>query len=771
MSVPADLRVLCRKLVATTPGDLPALCPILVNHILRCGSPLSASAEQHNKSSSSEASVLVHKLKTQVNALLHGKNAHGRFAGMVLAKAIIDVGGWECLRTSENWVRGLLSILQRPDPFASKELCVVVLARIYTLLQEFPTLVREIATPTVPSFATACLQLLRPAAPGKPPKAPASVIEAVTRALAALIPHYPTTLRPFSVQIRNAVRAYVAPTASDSMVVPPSLRQSSRRLLVLLHYTAPKNNHADEWSKLLNGLIQDVHVTADQVFRAVRESTDPGSEYMPGEVSYEGLPEGGSDLSDDFPSWTGLQSGAERLAGLLDSITEVFRCPTKASVAVPLGRISSLVSRMSLVLPPAPGSNERDHSSLINPSIGRDERDELWSALPEIHVAAVGLLQSVARRMGAHAVPLAPEMLEDAVRMFSSDHHVPLMRQVTFSLVQSLLPSVGPSMSRATVGSLGVVVHACCQDILEASGFAQRQEKKDVAPVKNAVNIPKNKLATANADLFLNPSQATTSSTAAASTSELEAAHLRAAQDLLSSLLAHLPQQHVRKADRALLDRTAILSANKEAMLSSVLHPYVDRSGRYFANTIPFLARAFPNDLDLEVLRSNLRTAPHYFGDIFAMAAPGTVKDEEDGDSDEEVDDERGLLSGLDAAIMNGEEDVLMGNGEDGPMPAPLDGAGGFGLQTAFAERSKPADEAAVQPATAVFEPLTLKRKIEQDENLASTPKRPDTKQTTLDAVNDGSDAGDDDQDNDSDGSVQLDMVFDGEDDEESGNE
>lgn len=30
---------------------------------------------------------------------------------MVLIKAVVEVGGWEVLRGSESWVRGLLSML------------------------------------------------------------------------------------------------------------------------------------------------------------------------------------------------------------------------------------------------------------------------------------------------------------------------------------------------------------------------------------------------------------------------------------------------------------------------------------------------------------------------------------------------------------------------------------------------------------------------------------------------------------------------------------
>lgn len=778
MSVPADLRVLSRKLTAASPNDLPALCPVLVGHILRCGEPLSAASEQQGKNNTNEDTVLVHKLKTQINTLIQGKTPQGRFAGTVLAKAIIDVGGWESLRTAEPWVRGLLSLLNKPDPVASKELAVITLTRIYTLLQAYPTLVREIATPTVPTFATACLQLIKPAAPGQPPKAPMNLVETVTRALSSLVPLYPTTLRPFAGQIRTAIRGLVAPTSSDELVVPPSLRRSARQLLILLHYTAAKNGNSEEWSKLLTSLLRDAHATADQIFRAIRESRDPGAGYAATEVSFEGEPLGGGDGADELPEWTGIQSGAQRLLGILETIAQIFRGPTKLPVTVPLGQLTGLVSRISVVFAPTTAAQEKDFASLINTSIGREERDELFSVLPSLHAASLELLASIVKRMGASVVPLAPEILEDAVRMFTSDRHIPRVRKNAYVLVKSLLPLVGPSFTRNTVDLLVNLVRSSCQDILEASGFLQ-QEKKDEKPAQNGsgksgANGGKGKSAAANADLFLTPAGAAANGAASAQaaaaarkTSRLSAAHLRAAENLLAAVLAYVPPQHVKKADRTLLDRTAILSANKGAMVASVLQPYVDQSGRYFANTIPFLSRAYPHDVSMEILRSNLRTAPHYYGNIFSSTAPGEDDASDAGDDD---DQEMG------EAIEEQDESMADGPETNAPETATETAAsgGGFSLPSVFAERSKPttrsadAANATEAAAPAAFEPLTLKRKSDEKEEVpTAATKRVDTGKTAAKPAAVAVEA--EDSGDESDDSVQLEMAFD--DDEESGDE
>jgi hypothetical protein len=111
-SLPPDLRVLCRKLTSIPPAQLPYALPSLTNHILRCKEALSTAQDAKPKDGASESSVLVHKLKTSITTLLNGRSREARFAAVALVKAVVDVGGWEVLRGSEPWVRGLLSIIQ-----------------------------------------------------------------------------------------------------------------------------------------------------------------------------------------------------------------------------------------------------------------------------------------------------------------------------------------------------------------------------------------------------------------------------------------------------------------------------------------------------------------------------------------------------------------------------------------------------------------------------------------------------------------------------------
>lgn len=109
---PADLRVLCRKLKSIEPTQLPRAVPSLIGHVLRCKDPLSTPHDAKLQPNAPESALLTHQLKTTVTTLLTGRSREARFAAIALVKAMVDVGGWEMLRTCEPWTRGLLSIVQ-----------------------------------------------------------------------------------------------------------------------------------------------------------------------------------------------------------------------------------------------------------------------------------------------------------------------------------------------------------------------------------------------------------------------------------------------------------------------------------------------------------------------------------------------------------------------------------------------------------------------------------------------------------------------------------
>lgn len=108
-----DLKVLCRKLTSLQPPQLLRQLPTLTNHVLRSKDVLSTPQDpKAAKDESNQTSVHVHKLKTTITTLLNGRSREGRLVAISLVKAVIDVAGWEGLRSSEPWVRGLMAVVQ-----------------------------------------------------------------------------------------------------------------------------------------------------------------------------------------------------------------------------------------------------------------------------------------------------------------------------------------------------------------------------------------------------------------------------------------------------------------------------------------------------------------------------------------------------------------------------------------------------------------------------------------------------------------------------------
>ncbi|KAH6661073.1 rRNA processing/ribosome biogenesis-domain-containing protein [Truncatella angustata] len=621
VALPPELRSICRKLTAVKVEQLPILLPTLLKDLQRCQGPLSEPQESKSSANSSEAAVLVHKLRTQISALLNGRSIEGHFAAVALIKTYIEAGGWETLRTSEPWVRGLVSILQKRDPMATKELCVVTLTKIYALAQKYQTLVREIVTPSISTFATACIQILKPANSNKTAvKAPLNFTETIFEAFSILIPLYPTTLRPYVGQLRSVTRIYLSPTSSDALLVPRSLQSSSRRLVTRLHMTAAKNGGADEWTKHVKELIKEFHETADQVFRAIQENWEPTTGYIRQPTSFDAEATGGGDSQEQSPPWTGIAAGSERMIGLLGCLADYLRCATKVAVSIPISALIDLATRVSLIIPPTPGKDKNEIAQM-NPTAGREEKDDLWTVFPDIQVATLQFVLVLVQRLGANYTPLAQETLEQVIRTVDSGYRIPEIRKITFAITAELLQLCGPTMSKAQVDALYLVSMISCRDLLGAAGHIKVPKQQTLT----AQNGTKAKSATQNADAFLK-SNAEDESVSVS----LDAEHLASAELLLTTLFSHLPQHHINPDLRSRMLRTAILCQIKDAEIASILHPAKDKNGRTAQVILPYLHQQFPRDEVVEILRFNFRPITGgKKGDIMDMADEMEIETEE----------------------------------------------------------------------------------------------------------------------------------------------
>lgn len=694
-------------------------------------------------------------------------------------------------KTSLTYAGLHLTRHQKNDSYPAKEIAIITLTRIYVLLHEFQALTREIASPTLPAFVTACLQLLKApaAASNKSGTTPTRLVETIGNALCAVTPLYPTTLRPFSAQVKTAFRIYVAPTTSDStLIAPQTLQEVSRKLYVLQHYTTPKNGNAEEWAKTLEGFLRNSHATADQVFRAVQESWESSSGYVRQRVSNEGEPQGATDdAAESLPPWTGLSRGADRLIGLLETLAEFLKSPTKLPVITPVSTIIDLTSRITLIVAPSQGPRKQDGTQL-NLAIGRDEKDELWSILPDVHVAALDLLTALVQRLQEHAVSSAADLLHQTVRVFDADKHVPLVRERAYVLLRALLLLHGPTLPKLSVNALDKTVQFCCRDVLAAAGHAgpsssSRTSAKDASTAKPGKQ--QHSKPSSNADAYLTSTRPATAGTGTSS-SGLPATHVAAAARLLEAFLSHLPQQHLKQTLRALVDRAAVLSRAKGAMVASVLNPYRTRTGKTLASVFPFLSREFPRDREVEVLRSNLR------GQVASLGPALGEKKEEEGFGADDAEVLERMQRGSDDEDEEAEEEEV---GEDSgaqdddaemadtraPPPAPVGGFDLAGLRREGAsevvgeERTTTTTTTSVA-GTAGLEPRrtrqtvmlssTLKRKSEEREAPPPPPaKRVDLGKASSETIGSGVNVGggnrgsggkEEEDDSDSDMSVQI---------------
>ncbi len=105
------LRVVTQRLSNTPSTQLPHVAPILARNISECREALDVPQTISLNKGNPDNAVLVHKLKTQVSALLQDRTPDARYAAVILIKAIVEVGNYGILQGTAPWIKGLINIL------------------------------------------------------------------------------------------------------------------------------------------------------------------------------------------------------------------------------------------------------------------------------------------------------------------------------------------------------------------------------------------------------------------------------------------------------------------------------------------------------------------------------------------------------------------------------------------------------------------------------------------------------------------------------------
>lgn len=400
-----------------------------------------------------------------------------------------------------------------------------------------------------------------------------------------LVPRHTSIFRPFASQIRLVIRRYVAPTSSDETFVPLSVKESARRLHVVLHQTAAKNTGAEEWSKAVREFVKETHATADQVFRAVIEDWESNAGYSSAPVDVNRDLSGGGNAAEALPSWSGIFAGIERLVGLLEILAVYLKEETSAPVALPIGSLMDILNRMLSIGIPSLMS-KTGASARLHPAIDREERDALCASLPQVYVAALQLIRSMSERLEGSFLSIAQAVFDQLVWIFSFGRHDHEFRSTTYENTAIVLMHIGQSLSRNQVGKCYDILRSCCKDL----------EVLDLSLVNDATSLS-TKSRIHNADTFLRHIPDT-----AQSNTDQGTTLTHYARQLLCLSLSHLPQQYIDISMRSMVERTAILSHDKNAMLASVLNPFVGKNGKTLASILPHLTREYGNDATVEIL-------------------------------------------------------------------------------------------------------------------------------------------------------------------------
>ncbi|TKA31075.1 hypothetical protein B0A50_02043 [Salinomyces thailandicus] len=629
----ATLRAATYRLSSTPHRELPRTAPQIAAHLWTCKELLSSTPDTAKQSS--EVSVTVHRFKTLLATLLQDRTIEGRWSAVVLTKAAVEAGGVEVLSKSNGWVRSLLGILKKHDPPTTRSLAVITLTRIFMLTWDHSNLVREITTPALPAFLSACLTN------AENKRCSASELQTILEAFAVLVPRHPTIFRNNETQIRALLTKIISTTPSNPLADSHYTQQqqlTSQRLLALLHHCTPKQGAANNWDETLKAAITAAHNICDRLFRSVVEtqSSSAGVQHSATQnVLLQGEAELESDVAFGLRGWKGVYAGSERLESLIAQIRAHIETGTGGAVTVRLGLIVDLLARLFSVKAP----RGKDSLMQANNQVSKEERDALFRLLPSIHVAAVRLTITLLDRFGGVIASIAHSLLADIVDTFDTERHDIYLRTATYSLLASVLEVEGPSFQKQDVADVERVIRSCCLDISSATDRSTTQSPAVSGPGDRASNDA----------ISLGIQASRTRSSHPTAWADLH----NAANDLLPVCLAKLDPASVSAKTRALTDRTAILTRHKNALVASVLNnPLKSASGRSAPSLLPLLAKQYPDAYESEAL---LRPR---------MPVIRTGRSRVEG-----VDDDESMADGFEEDEDNDYGQAIPGSGTDEVLP------------------------------------------------------------------------------------------------------
>ncbi|KAI7462884.1 hypothetical protein KC351_g16145 [Hortaea werneckii] len=582
----ATLRAATFRLSTAGQKQLAFIAPQIAAQLWHCKDLLSTTPESTKQNS--DVSVTVHRFKTKVSSLLQDRTFEGRWAAVILTKAAIEAGGVEVLSKSNAWVRSLIGILKRAgDPPTTRALAVVTLTRIFMLTWDYSNLVREITTPALPGFVSTCVNNVEHV------RCSQSELQTVLEAFAILVPRHPTIFRTNETQIRSLLTKIISTpssTGTSGLCFSKQNQHTAHRVLVLLHQCAPKQGAAEKWDEALKSTVAAAHASCDRTLRAVVE-TWSSSAGVQRSVAPGILLQGESQLDSDeilgLAGWNGIHAGVERIENLLHHLKAYVVEGTSQAVTMRLGLVVDLLTRIFSVR----AAYGKEHGLQINNQIPKDERDELFRLLPGLHVAAIELVLAIMERFQHTIDSTCQPLLSYVIDAFLSERRHVGMRTVGYIYLACVLDLHGASFEKQDIADVESIIKSCCQELLPSDDSTTPGS-----------TVASGKIAGAAGDMGLQHSRSGMSHPTALT--NLHAA----ATSLIPLCLSRLNAAYIPGKLRALMDRTAILTRHKDAMVASVLNPSPKTAESGIETSLlPLLAKQYPNEPEVEaVLRPRM---------------------------------------------------------------------------------------------------------------------------------------------------------------------
>ncbi|KAK9834202.1 hypothetical protein WJX81_007774 [Elliptochloris bilobata] len=320
------------------------------------------------------------------------------------------------------------------------------------------------------------------------------------RVAAAMADALSAALRALPAALRSHARPVERFAASALMAAgsPPGLRLAASQLLALVPRAA---GDAGAWGDLCQRLLTEAHRQLDVAFLGLEDPalvTSARATLKPGGMGLlggaPGPPSAGPAAAAGAGGGAGGAAALARLGGLLDCLERLLTGAFPVAVPLPGGTVLALLRRV-LAMDTAPVAEGRVPASA-------SAYAELISALPALHAAALGLLQTLLavgrgalaplqgpacalacdllRRLaagGARTLVVAAWPVREQVHAFSADVLAAAVQSAALRLLEALLQAGGaslPAEQRARADALAA--HAAATTAAAAERLAREAE-------------------------------------------------------------------------------------------------------------------------------------------------------------------------------------------------------------------------------------------------------------------------------------------------------